>query len=138
MLWKNFRSYFSKKNSTKQKEKQTRPTLIDIQVSLTDDFDIDISMEFIDLVVNEHDKELVEKVAKFFHLFSTETFNVTLANILVKNIASESEEYKTFVTKVVANWLLLQKTSKIFGESSIIDTPVVSPYQVFLQHYGNN
>ncbi len=138
MLWKNFRSYFSKKNSTKQKEKQTNPTLIDIQVSLTDDFDIDISMEFIDLVVNEHDKELVEKVAKFFHLFSTETFNVTLANILVKNIASESEEYKTFVTKVVANWLLLQKTSKIFGEGSIIDTPVVSPNQVFLQHYGNN
>lgn len=138
MLWKNFRSYFSKKNSTKQKEEKTNPTLIDIQVSLTDDFDIDISMEFIDLVVNEHDKELVEKVAKFFHLFSTETFNVTLANILVKNIASESEEYKTFVTKVVANWLLLQKTSKIFGEGSIIDTPVVSPNQVFLQHYGNN
>jgi hypothetical protein len=138
MLWKNFRSYFIKKNSTKQKEKQTNPALIDIQVSLTDDFDIDISMEFIDLVVNEHDKELVEKVAKFFHLFSTETFNVTLANILVKNIASENEEYKTFVTKVVANWLLLQKTSKIFGENSIIDTPVVSPNQVFLQHYGNN
>lgn len=138
MLWKNFRSYFIKKNSTKQKEKQTNPVLIDIQVSLTDDFDIDISMEFIDLVVNEHDKELVEKVAKFFHLFSTETFNVTLANILVKNIASENKEYKTFVTKVVANWLLLQKTSKIFGEDSIIDTPVVSPNQVFLQHYGNN
>lgn len=137
MLWKNFRSYFTKKNDTQEETSKDTP-LINIGVTLTEDFDIDISMEFVELAVNEKDTELIEKVAKFFHLFSTETFNVTLANILVKNIATESKEYETFVTKVVANWLLLQKTSKILGEESIIETPVVPPNQVFLQHYGKN
>jgi len=135
MLWKKFKQLFSLREKDQEQpasDKEESPLVV-IETCLTNNYDIDLSIDFKQLKIDQTDKDSIEKIAKFFHLFSTDTFSTTLASILIDNIATEDKEHEEFITNLITSWLVLQKTSNNKkGQSTISQTPVIPPNKVFI------
>lgn len=135
MLWKKLKQLFSSPKNDQEKtvaDKKESPLVV-IETCLTTNYDIDLSVDFKELKIDKTDKDSIEKIAKFFHLFSTDTFSTTLASILIDNIAKEDKEHEEFITNLITHWLVLQKTSNNKkGLSTISQTPVIPPNKVFI------
>ena len=126
-MWRKFFPKQKPVNNTEFKDN----TII-ITIGLTNDYDVDISVEMQDLDIKNHGDLIYksQKIAQFFQTITSGGINYTLTKILMEQIGDDPD-YKNFIDTLIYNWILLEKQKDTTDNDLVSSEAVVPPSDVF-------
>lgn len=138
-----FKHFFKKTHHNSQVNTETEEDLdfsesiVLLQIGLTKEYDIDISIDMKDIDIKNNADIIfkAQKIAKFFNLLTNGSLNYNISKIMVDQIGSENDQYKSFIESIMYNWILLEKEDT--EQDDINKQPVISPIDVFGTYINN-
>lgn len=125
-----WRKFFPKKQSANNTE--FKDDTIIITIGLTEDYDVDVSVEIQDLNIKNHGDLIYksQKIAQFLQTVTSGGINYTLTKILMEQIGDDPD-YKNFIDTLIYNWILLEQKKDKTDNDLVSSEAVVPPSDVF-------
>ena len=131
--------FFKKKQPLHQKSLDEVDFETKIDILLTKDYELEISLELKDINIKNETENLekAKKLAEFFFTINSGGLKYNLTKMLVEQIGTD-ENSKKFVEYIILYWTVLEKNYEKTTQKKNIETPVISPTQVFGKYMGKN
>lgn len=131
--------FFKKKQPLHQKSLDEVDFETKIDILLTKDYELEISLELKDINIKNETENLekAQKLAEFFFTINSGGLKYNLTKMLVEQIGTD-ENSKKFVEYIILYWTVLEKNYEKTTQKKNIETPVISPMQVFGKYMGKD
>ena len=131
--------FFKKKQPLHQKSLDEVDFEPKIDILLTKDYELEISLELKDINIKNETENLekAQKLAEFFFTINSGGLKYNLTKMLVEQIGTD-ENSKKFVEYIILYWTVLEKNYEKTTQKKNIETPVISPMQVFGKYMGKD
>ena len=131
--------FFKKKQPLHQKSLEEVDFETKVDILLTKDYELEISLELKDINIKNETENLekAKKLAEFFFTINSGGLKYNLTKMLVEQIGTD-ENSKKFVEYIILYWTILEKNYEKTTQKKNIETPVISPMQVFGKYMGKD
>jgi len=131
--------FFKKKQPLHQKSLEEVDFETKVDILLTKDYELEISLELKDINIKNETENLekAKKLAEFFFTINSGGLKYNLTKMLVEQIGTD-ENSKKFVEYIILYWTVLEKNYEKTTQKKNIETPVISPMQVFGKYMGKD
>ena len=133
--------FFKKKeiNKSFQEIESNSNFISKVEILLTPEYELEIQLELKDIDIKSETESVdkAQKLAEFFFTINSGGLKYNLTKMLVDQIGTD-EKTKKFVEYIVLYWTLLEKKYNNSIKEKNIETPVISPTQVFGKYMGKD
>jgi hypothetical protein len=130
-----YNKFFNKNNTIPQKTINNK--ICKIELSLSNDFDMDVFIEFDNLEINSIEKYnlYTEKIAYFLNTINSEHVTYNIAKLIIEDIGS-NKEYTQFSNDIIKYWTILEKEKENQAKEKHLNAPLIRPIEVFSKYYN--